>query len=60
MVMSVPMRLPYSTFTPVFQDGVDVIIQAVFRKTVIRDTVAEHAAQLRKHLEYGGLMSHEL
>ena len=42
------------------KDCLNVFIQTIFRKSVVRDTVAEHSAELWKHLEYGCLMSHQL
>ena len=42
------------------QDGLDFRVQLFAREAVSGDTVAEHAAQLRKHLENRGLMAHEL
>ena len=42
------------------KDCLNVFIQTIFRKSVVRDTVAEHSAEFWKHLEYGCLMSHQL
>ena len=42
------------------KDCLNVFVQTIFRKSVVRDTVAEHSAELWKHLEYGCLMSHQL
>ena len=42
------------------KDGIDIIVQTVFRQTVVRDTIAEHTAKFRQHLKYGCLVSHQL
>ena len=42
------------------KDCLNVFVQTIFRKSVVRDTIAEHSAELWKHLEYGCLMSHQL
>mgnify|MGYP004421312965 CR=1 FL=1 len=42
------------------KDGIDIIVQTVFRQTVVRDTIAEHTAKFRQHLKYSCLVSHKL
>ena len=42
------------------QDRVNVLIQPVFGQTIIGNPVPEHTAQLRQHLKYGCLVSHQL
>ena len=41
------------------KDRVDIPLQPLSRETVVRDTVAEHTAQLRAFFENGDLMSHD-
>ena len=42
------------------EHAVDVLLQALAREAVVRDAIAQHAAQLRAQLEHGALMAHEL
>ena len=42
------------------KDCLNVFVKTIFRKSVVRDSIAEHSAELWKHLEYGCLMSHQL
>ena len=42
------------------EDGVDVIVQTVFRKTIVWNAITEHTTKLRQHLEYSCLVSHKL
>ena len=42
------------------KDCLNVFVKTIFRKSVVRDSIAEHSAKLWKHLEYGCLMSHQL
>ena len=53
---------PFSVldFHTSLQNGVDIVIETLLWQTVVRDAVAEHAAQFREHFKNGGLMSHEL
>ena len=53
---------PFSVldFHTSLQNGVDIVIKTLLWQTVVRDAVAEHAAQFREHFKNGGLMSHEL
>ena len=42
------------------KDCVGILLKLIFRQTVVRDAVAEHTAEFRKHLENGDLVSHQL
>ena len=42
------------------ENCIDIIIKTIFRKTIVRNAIAEHTAELRKHLEHGCLVTHKL